>query len=457
MLDVCEDGGSHERGRAMSTHEKHDTHQKALSINLDSTIFGSFAEIGAGQEVARWFLRVGGASGTVAKTISAYDKEVSDHLYGIGTRYVSKPRVQAMLDREWEQLLSQLHGSRGADARFFSFVDTVSARNFAGTNDCHGWMGLRFLREPGAAPHQVILHVNLRDPTNLSQQEAVGILGVNLIHAAHHALGSPEELLSSVFEDLDLHRVEIDCLELSGPAFESWDGNEIHTLLVAGGYAEAVVFPADKRLVPPNELLYKRALVLTPGRFDGVSQVYANLIRDTLTQLPEEELAESKGGLGLFCLSISGAGAEGQRAPVKEVVAQVYPLQSSGYGVMIFGARELYALSAYANRYTKSRIHFAIGLSVLMRVFEDRYKDLPGTLLEGIARLFTQNVRVSVYPMPAEEVRRRVEEAGMTAWSWKETDGTVGADNLHPPGALNSLYQYLLSSGFILPGKPAGR
>jgi hypothetical protein len=440
----------------MSTHEKHGTHQKALSINLDSTIFGSFAEIGAGQEVARWFLQVGGASGTVAKTISAYDKEVSDQLYGIGTRYVSKPRVQAMLDREWEELLSQLHASRGADGRFFSFVDTVSARNYAGTNDCHGWIGLRFLKDPGGAPHEVILHLNLRDPTNLSQQEAVGILGVNLIYAVHHALGSAEEFLYGVFENLDLHRVEIDCLELSGPAFEGWDADEIHTLLVAGGYAEAVVFPADKRLVPPNELLYKRALVLAPGRFDGVGQLHANLIRDTLTQLPEEELAEGNGGLGLFCLSLSGAGAEGQRPPLKKIVAQVRALQSSGYGVMIFRARELYAMGAYANRYTKSRIHFAIGLSVLMQVFEDRYKDLRGTLLEGIARLFAQNVRVSVYPMAAEEVRRRAQETAMTAWSWKETGGTVSADNLHPSGALNSLYQYLLSSGFILPGK-AGR
>src|SRR5215831_3123579 len=189
----------------MSTSEKIGTHQKALSLNLDPTIFGSFAEIGAGQEVARWFLRVGGASGTVAKSISAYDKEVSDDLYGVGTRYVSKQRLQAMLNTEWEQLLGQLHASRGADTKFFSFVDTISARNYSGTNDCHGWVGLRFLRQPGGPIHDVILHVNLRDPTNLQQQEAVGILGVNLIHAVHHALRSAEEFLARVFDDLGLH------------------------------------------------------------------------------------------------------------------------------------------------------------------------------------------------------------------------------------------------------------
>ncbi|HEY6264860.1 MAG TPA: hypothetical protein VIW93_08665 [Candidatus Acidoferrum sp.] len=445
----------------MPTHEKHDTHQKALFLNLDVTIFGSFAEIGAGQEVARWFLRVGGASGTVAKTISAYDKEVSDHLYGMGTRYVSKPRLLAMLNSEWEQLLGQLQASRGTDTKFFSFVDTISARNYAGTNDCHGWVGLRFRTQPNAAPNDVILHVNLRDSSNVQQQEAVGILGVNLIYAAYHAAGSVEEFLTSAFEDLGLQRVEIDCVESKGPAFESWDRNQLHAFLVAGGYAEAVVFPANNQFVPSNELLYKQALVLAPGRFDNVGQLHANLVQDTLAQLPEEDVEESRGGLGLFCLSVGGpnGGPNGGRieVPVKEIVEHVEALHKLGYGVMLFRAGELYTMSAYVNRYTKSRIHFAIGLTVLARVFEDRYKDLAGSLLERIARLFTQNVRVCVYPMSAENVQRRVKVAGLTGWTWKETNGMVTADNLHPSGPLESLYQYLLSSKFILPGKPGKR
>jgi hypothetical protein len=441
----------------MPTDEKHDTHQKALSLNLDLSIFGSFAEIGAGQEVARWFLRVGAASGTVAKSISAYDKEVSDHLYGVGTRYVSKPRLLAMLNSEWEELLEQLQPSRGADTKFFSFVDTISARNYAGTNDCHGWVGLRFRAEPNAAPNDVILHVNLRDSRNVRQQEAVGILGVNLINAAYHAAGSVEEFLASVFEDLRLERMEIDCVELDGPIFESWNRDQLHAFLVAGGYAEAVVFPANNQFVPPNELLYKQALVLAPGHFDNVDQLHANLVQDTLDALPQEELKESKGGLGLFCLSIDIAKDGRTEVSLKEIVEHVEALHNLGYGVMLFRARELYTMSAYANRYTKSRIHFAIGLMVIVRIFEDRYKDLPGSLLEGIARLFTQNVRVSVYPMPAEDMQRQVKAAGLTGWTWKETNGMVTADNLHPSGPLESLYQYLLSSEFILPGKPGNR
>jgi len=437
----------------MLTSPQNDTHQKALALNLDPTIFGSFAEIGAGQEVARWFLRVGGASGTVAKTISAYDKEVSDYLYGFGSRYVSKSRLCAMLDSEWAQLLAQLHPSRGADAKFFSYVNTLSARNFAGTNDCHGWVGLRFLIEPSGASHDLVLHVNLRDPSNEQQQEAVGILGVNLIYAAHHALGSPQEFLTGLFENLGLHRIEIDCLEWSGLAFSPWSRSEVHAFLVAGRYAEAVVFPADDQFVPPNELLYKRTPVLAPGRFDTVGELHANLLRETLSQLPKEELKESKGGLGLFCMSTQGVSPEGKPVPLKEIVEHVKMLQGLGYGVLLFGARELYVMSAYVSRYTKSRIRFAIGLTVLLRVLDDRYQDLAGTVLEGIARLFTQNVRLKVYPMAIGEVQKRVREKGMAGWEWKETCGMVSADHLYPSGPLGFLYQYLLRSDFIVPAK----
>lgn len=434
--------------------EKQGTHQKALSINLDGTVFGSFAEIGAGQEVARWFLRVGGASGTVAKTISAYDKEVSDDLYGGGTRYVSKPRLQAMLENEWQQLLAQLQGSRGATTKFFSFVDTISARNFAGTNDCHGWVGLRFMQQPGGPANDVILHVNLRDSSNARQQEAVGILGVNLLYSVLHAIGSPQDFLASVYEDLGLHRMEIDCLELSGPAFEKWDGREIHGLLVSGGYAEAVVFPVDNKLVPPNEFLYKRAVVLAPGRFDSVDQLHADLIRQTLAELPEEELKESKGGLGLFCLSSTEAGADVHRDLAREIVEHVNSLQELGYGVMVFRARELYTMSSFVNRYTKARVHFAVGLTVLVRVMQDNYGNLPGNLMEGISRLFTQNVRLSVYPMTVEDAKRRAKASGLTGWTWKETNGLIYADDLRPAEPLAHLYRYLLASGLILSRKP---
>src|SRR5579872_7140746 len=215
----------------MTATEKIDTHQKALNINLDPSVFGSFAEIGAGQEVARWFLVVGGASGTVAKSISAYDKEVSDDLYGRGPRYVSRQRLDAMLGREWNQLLNQLAKSRGSQTRFFSFVDTVSARNYAGTNEPHGWLGLRFQQQPGGEANDILLHINLRDPTNLLQQGAIGILGVNLIYAAFYQLQTPELFLESLSQDIE-DRIEIDYIDLRGPAFENWDRRALLVHLV---------------------------------------------------------------------------------------------------------------------------------------------------------------------------------------------------------------------------------
>ena len=227
----------------MPSAQKLDAHHKALTLNLDASIFGSFAEIGAGQEVARWFFVVGGASATVAKTISAYDKEVSDDLYGAGTRYVSRQRLEAMLETEWAQLLAELSKTRGPQTRFFSFVDTVSARNYAGTNDPHGWVGLRFQLQPAGAPNDIVLHVNMLDPSNVLQQEAIGILGVNLVYTAFNELQTKESFLAGLAQDVVKERIEIDYMDLRGLAFENWDRRALPADLVHGGFAEAVFFP----------------------------------------------------------------------------------------------------------------------------------------------------------------------------------------------------------------------
>jgi len=439
----------------MPTDEKVGTHQKALSINLDGSIFGSFAEIGAGQEVARWFLTVGGASGTVAKTISAYDKEVSDDLYGRGTRYVSQPRLEAMMESEWKQLLAELQASRGAKTRFFTYVDTISARNFAGTNECHGWVGLRFQQAPGGPANDVALHINLQDPTNLQQQEAVGILGVNLIYAAVHHLDSPDAFLAGLFEDLSLQRLEIDLVDLKGQAFEAWDKRRLHTSLVTNGYAEAVAFTADGVAIPPTEMLYKKALVLAPGFFEIASDLHGQLIQSTLAQLPKEELEQSKGSLGLFCLPGQSTIPGGRAPTVEHLMQHVNDLQKLGFGTLIFRGIELYTMSAYVSRYTKSQVYFAVGLSVLIYAMQDRYKNLDGALLEGTARLFTQNVRLSVYPMPEAAVRARLQELGAGEWTYEVTNGMVYVDNLHPPEPINFLFRYLLACGFVVSARPS--
>lgn len=436
------------RSQTVSAQEKIDTHQKALSINLDPQIFGSFAEIGAGQEVARWFLQVGGASATVAKTISAYDKEVSDVLYGAGTRYVSRPRLQSMLEHEWSDLLSQLSASRGSTTRFFSFVDTVSARNFAGDNECHGWIGLRFQLQPQAPPNDVILHINLRDRSNLAQQAAVGILGVNLVYAAFHFLASADEFIAQIAADLSLHRIEFDCLEFQGPAFANWSPRAIHASLVVNQLAEAVYFPVKGQLIPPTEILYKKAIVLAPGMFGGVGPLHREMVAATLASLPYQELEQSKGSIGLFALTCA-ASAFGQPAlTAAQIVQQVDAMQGLGNAVLVFREQELYKMGAFVSRFTKARVHFAVELSVLVRVLQAPYQDLDSSLLEGVARLFRENVRVSVFPMPAEGMK---ESDAVAGWKWKQTNGRIGARDLEPPEPLNHLYRYLIGNGLILP------
>jgi hypothetical protein len=428
-----------------------DTHQKALSINLDHQVFGSFAEIGAGQEVARWFLTVGGASGTVAKTISAYDKEVSDDLYGAGTRYVSQPRLQAMLEREWSQLLSQLNTTRGSSTRFFSFVDTVSARNFAGDNECHGWIGLRFQMQPGGPPSDVVLHVNLRDRSNLAQQAAVGILGVNLLYSVCHYLAEADEFLAQVAADLPLKRIEFDCVELKGPAFESWNPRIIHASLVANNHAEAVVFPVDGKLLPCSEILYKKAVVLAPSALDQVDPVQGQMIAASLASLPKPDLEVSKGSLGMFTLSCTSALPGKRPLTTPQLLDQIDGLNKLGSGVVLTRERELYKMAAFVRRFTQARIHFAAGLPVLIRALQDNYEDLEGALLEGIARLFRENVRLSVFPMPAAAWKDLEACGSVSGWKWKEVNGSIRAQDIEPLEPLSHLYRFLIGSEFIQP------
>jgi hypothetical protein len=439
----------------MPSAQKLDTHHKALTLNLDPSTFGSFAEIGAGQEVARWFLLVGGASGTVAKTISAYDKEVSDDLYGSGSRYVSKQRLEAMLDNEWAQLLTQLNKTRGSQTRFFCFVDTVTARNFAGTNDPNGWIGLRFQLQPGGPPNDVLLHINMLDPSNALQQEAIGILGVNLIYAAFYEVQSKESFLEGMAQDVVAERTEIDYVDLRGPAFENWDRRALLVHLVRAGLAEAVFFPSKGPTVPPTEVLHKKAVVLAPGYFghaDPVhSHVHLRLLTSAIQQL-HEDLGETKSTpAGFFCLTVAPFTPDEPAPEIPDLLSRIDALLAAGGDVLLFCKRELYHMTALVNRHTQAPVRFVVGLSLLIRAFEDVYSNLEGRRLEALSRLFAQNVRIYVYPMTAADLRRWLNSASVTGWEWSEMDGWVSASQLRRAPPLGHLFSYLLASNFLVP------
>ena len=439
----------------MPSAQKLDTHHKALTLNLDPSKFGSFAEIGAGQEVARWFLLVGGASGTVAKTISAYDKEVSDDLYGSSSRYVSKQRLEDMLDSEWSQLLTQVSKTRGSNTRFFSFVDTISARNFAGTNEPHGWVGLRFQLQPGGPSNDVLLHINLLDPANVPEQEAIGTLGVNLIYAAFYESQTRESFLEGVTQDVANGRIEIDYIDLRGPAFETWDLRALPAYLVSKGFAEAVYFPSKGPTVPPTEALYKKAVALAPGYFGHVdpahAQIHARLLTSGVQQLRNDLADTHESPVGFFCLTASSLTANEPPPQIPDLMRRIDALLATGNDVLLFRQRELYSMTALVNRYTKAPVRFVSGLSLLIRAFEDIYGNLAGSSLEALGRLFTENVRVYAYPMTAADLREWLNSFSTTAWEWSETNGWVSAAQLRRAPPLGHLYDYLLASNFLVP------
>ena len=439
----------------MPSTEKLDTHRKALTLNLDTSKFGSFAEIGAGQEVARWFLAVGGASGTVAKSISAYDKEVSDSLYGAGSRYVSRQRLEAMLETEWAQLRGQLDGTRGSNTRFFSFVDTVSARNFAGTNDSHGWVGLRFQSHPGGEPSDILLHANMRDSSNVLQQEAIGILGVNLLYAAFYQLQSKETFFEGVAQEVVRERIEIDFVDFRGPAFAGWDRQAVLAYLVHAGLAEAVCFPASGASGALNEFLHKKAVVLAPGYFGHVdpvhAQIHAEMLATGVQELHKELREAASSAIGCFCLSTAPLAPQGSPPEISDVLRRVNALLARGGNVLLFRERELYNMTALVNRYTKAPLRFIAGLSLLVRAFDDPYFHLEGRLLEALSRLLAQNVRIYAYPMETLDLQEAVKTVSAVDVEWTETNGRVSAEQLHFKPPLAHLYTYLLASNFLVP------
>jgi hypothetical protein len=439
----------------MPSAEKLDTHRKALTVNLDASTFGSFAEIGAGQEVARWFLFVGGASGTVAKSISAYDKEVSDSLYGTGSRYVSRERLEAMLETEWTQLLGQLDKSRGKDKRFFSFVDTVSARNYAGTNDPHGWLGLRFQSHPGGESSDILLHINLRDSSNILQQEAVGILGVNLLYAAFYQLQTKESFFEGLAQDVVRERIEIDCVDFRGPEFASWDRPALLAYLVHAGLAEAVCFSPSGTALPPNELLHNKAVVLAPGYFGHVdpdhAQIHTQMLAAGIRELPRELGESPSAPVGCFCLSAAPIAAQKSAPEISDLLTRINALLAQGGNVLLFRERELYSMTALVNRYTKAPLRFIVGLSLLIRAFNDPYFNLEGRLLEALARLLAQNVRIYAYPMTTIDLQEAIKDFSAIQLKWYQTEGWVSAEQLRFTPPLEHLYAYLLASSFLIP------
>src|SRR5437763_8230614 len=373
------------------------TDEKALQINLDPSKYGTFAEIGAGQEVARRFFRVGGAAGTVAKTMSAYDMTFSDAIYGRAGRYVSRARLQTMLDHEYDLLIERLDSQFGAEKTFFVFADTVAARSFKQRSESHGWLGVRFQSEPRSQPSEIIIHVRLLDEANVDEQEALGVIGVNLVHGAFYHR-QPEELISSLQENLGPGRIEVDMIKFSGPLFQSVDNRLMSLQLVSQGLTNAVMFKADGETVQPAEVFYKKAILVERGSFRPVTYATNDMLdgarRVFLAQCDcsEDEV------LVLMEMTVENLLADGQ-VDHADFLARVDILRALGRTVLIAKFGEYYRLATYLFRYTNRAIGLVMGVPSLIEILNEKYyTNLEGGMLEALGRMFKGGQKLYVYP-----------------------------------------------------------
>jgi hypothetical protein len=427
-----------------------DIHAKALAINLEASCYGTFAEIGAGQEVARWFLSAGAASGTVAQAISAYDKTVSDDTYGAGTRYVSRERLLAMLDHEYQLLLARLAEERGAHTRFFVFADTVATRNYQGTNEQHGWLGVRFQAEPDGQPNQILLHINLGDPTAQLQQQAIGTLGVNLIYAAYHQRSSSRGLLAGLFDDLSLERLEIDVLELTGPVFANEDSRLWCLDMLRTGMCHGLVFDSDIQVVEPATPLHKRPLIVQRTLRGHPGPSAAEAFQVARQDFLAEGIASDREPLAILEVNtpdLQGSAAS-DNAELLALIEQLAPLGT----VVVTDYPEGHEFLNYLRRYTAAPIRVILWISMFLQNMEDRvYQSLPGAVLESFGRLLLTDVTVYVAPMRKESLVAAL--GGLPEGLLQESPGhdLLSLDDFLPRPPLDHLFRYLRAAGRIAP------
>ncbi|HUI07634.1 MAG TPA: TonB-dependent receptor [Verrucomicrobiae bacterium] len=381
----------------MNHREPTETGQKAFRINLDSNKYGTFAEIGAGQEVARWFFRVGGAAGTVAKTMSAYDKTVSDAIYGPTERYVSRVRLQQMMDYEYNLLIERLDAARGANTTFFVFANTVAARSYTRRADSNGWLGIKFQAEPRAEPSQIMIHVRLLDEENLREQETLGVIGVNLVYGAFYHHDQPEKLISSLLDQLTKNRIEIDMIKFSGTAFANVDNRLMSLQLVEQGLTEAVMFTVDGEVVQPSEVLYKKPVLVERGTFRPVNHLHVDMLECARRQFVADS-PPSRDAVVLMEITMRNL-LQRDRVDPADFLARVDTLRTVGKMVLVTSHGEFYHTVEYLRRSTNNAIGIAIGLPTLQEILDEKYyADLKGGVLEAAGRMFQGPVRFYVYP-----------------------------------------------------------
>ncbi len=374
---------------------------KALRINLNENIYGTFAEIGAGQETVRNFFRAGGASGTIAKTISAYDKDFSDAIYGVEEdgRYVTEDRLKKMLTHEMNLIEQRILREKHPNKIYFAYANTVATIDFAKKYKGHGWIGIRFQTNPDEPYSEIILHIRFHETEALLQQHTLGILGVNLIYGAYYKHDSPKNLLRYLYDHIDKDKIEIDTINFSGPKFEKVDNRLMSLQLIKNEMTDAVMFGPDGKNVLPARILYKKNILALRGSFRPVTKVNIDMFEKSHEMFINESKVDKDRTVTIFEITLSNLRAEGE-IDEEDFMDRARLLCSLGHTVMISNFQEYYKLVEYFSRYTKMRLGLAMGVNNLVDIFDEKYyRHLSGGILEAFGKLFFKDLKVYLYPM----------------------------------------------------------
>ncbi|MEM9686801.1 MAG: TonB-dependent receptor [Bacteroidota bacterium] len=378
---------------------------KALKINLNENIYGTFAEIGAGQETVRHFFRAGGASGTIAKAMSAYDKDFSDDIYGAEDdgRYVTEERLKKMLSHEVRLMEKRISREKHPNKIFFAYANTVATIDFSKKYKGHGWVGIRFQIDPKEDYNEIVLHIRFHQNEARLQQETLGILGLNLIYGAFYKHNNPKKLLKYLYDHIDNDTIEIDTINFSGPQFEDIDNRLMSLQLIKNKMTEAVMFGPDGNNVLPAAILYKKNILALRGSFRPVTKVNMDMYEKAYEMFLTESTVEEEKTQVIFEITLSNLRAEGE-IDEKDFMDRAKLLCALGQTVMISNFQEYYKLVDYFSHYTKCRMALTMGVNNLVDIFDDKYyRHLSGGILEAFGKLFFKDLRVYLYPMKDQE------------------------------------------------------
>lgn len=378
---------------------------KALRINLNKDIYGTFAEIGAGQETVRQFFRAGGASGTIAKAMSAYDKHFSDAIYGIedDKRYVTEARLRKMLIHEVNLMEQRIPKEDNPNKIFFSYANTVATIDFAKKYKGHGWVGIKFQVKPEGEYNEIVLHIRFKENDARLQQETLGKLGTNLIYGAFYKYNQPRKLLRYLYDHLDKDQLEIDTINFSGPVFKDVDNRLMSLQLVKNGMTDAVMFAPDGNNVLPARVLYKKNILALRGSFRPVTKVNMDMYEKSYEMFIKENKVEKENTQVIFEITLSNLRAEGE-IDEQDFMDRARLLCSLGQTVLISNFQEYYKLVEYFSQYSKNRMGLTMGVSNLVDIFDEKYyRHLSGGILEAFGKLFYKDLRVYLYPMQNDD------------------------------------------------------